>query len=84
MKYFKPTKENNFQLRLIYLAYLSFKTDKEIRKFHRGKKKEKYLKQFMNTKPALQKILKNFLNRDNKADKDKKSDGMSTSNKMSN
>lgn len=47
----------------MYVANFSFKIGGEKRTFH---EKEK-LKRFMSTKPALQKILKNILNRENKA-----------------
>jgi hypothetical protein len=47
--------ENNCQLKLLYPAKLAFIIIKEIKTFHDKKKK---LKQFMNTKSPMQKILK--------------------------
>jgi hypothetical protein len=41
---------------LVYLAKLSFTIEEEIKIFHKEK-----LKEFMTTKPALQKILKGLL-----------------------
>jgi hypothetical protein len=43
--------------RLVYPAKLAFLIEGEIKGFHKEK-----LKEFMTTKPALQKILKGFLN----------------------
>jgi hypothetical protein len=51
---FQVLKEDNFQPRLLYLENISFIIEGEIRTFHYKQK----LKQFMNTTPALQKILK--------------------------
>jgi hypothetical protein len=45
--------ENNFNLRILYPAKLSFKIDGAIRVFHDKQK----LKQYVTTKPLLQKIL---------------------------
>jgi hypothetical protein len=50
-------KENNCQPRLFYPAQLSFITEGELKTFYDKQK----LKKFMNTKPALQKILKGIL-----------------------
>jgi hypothetical protein len=50
-------KENNFSPKILYTAMLSFKIEGGIKIFH---DKEK-LKQCMNTKPPLQKILKGIL-----------------------
>jgi hypothetical protein len=50
---FRALKENNFIPRILYPAKLSFKIDGEIKVF---KNKQK-LKQYMTTKPPLQKIL---------------------------
>jgi hypothetical protein len=49
--------ENNFNLRILYPAKLSFKIDGAIKVFHDNQK----LKQYMNTKPPLQKILQGIL-----------------------
>jgi hypothetical protein len=50
--------ENNFNLRILYPAKLSFKIDGAIKVFHDKQK----LKQYMTTKPPLQKILQGILN----------------------
>jgi hypothetical protein len=50
-------KENNFKPRLLYPVKLSFIIEGEIKNFHDNQK----LKQFMNTKQALQKLLKGIL-----------------------
>jgi hypothetical protein len=50
-------KENNFSTRILYPAKLSFKIDGGIKVFHVKQK----LKQYMTTKPPLQKILKGIL-----------------------
>jgi hypothetical protein len=49
--------ENNFSPRVLYPAKLSFKTDGAIKIFHNKQK----LKQYMTTKPPLQKILQGIL-----------------------
>jgi hypothetical protein len=49
--------ENNFNPRILYPAKLTFKIDGAIKVFH-GKQK---LKQYMTTKPPLQKILQRIL-----------------------
>jgi hypothetical protein len=49
--------ENNFNPRIIYPAKLSFKIDGAIKVFH----KEQKLKQYITTKPPLQKILQGIL-----------------------
>jgi hypothetical protein len=49
--------ENNFNLRILYPAKLSFRIDGTIQIFHNKQK----LKQYMTTKPALQKILQLIL-----------------------
>ena len=54
---FQILKENDFQPRLMYPAKLSFKMDGEIRYFH----DKEQLKNFMITKPTLQRILKDIL-----------------------
>jgi vacuolar-type H+-ATPase catalytic subunit A/Vma1 len=49
--------ENNFNPRILYPAKLSFKIDEAIKVFHDNQK----LKQYMTTKPPLQKILQGIL-----------------------
>jgi hypothetical protein len=49
--------ENNFNPRILYPAKLSFKIDGAIKVFH----DEQKLKQYMTTKPPLQKILQGIL-----------------------
>ena len=51
---FQTVKENNLQPRFVYPAKISIKFDGEIKTFH---DKEK-LKDFMSSKPALEKMLK--------------------------
>jgi vacuolar-type H+-ATPase catalytic subunit A/Vma1 len=53
--------ENNFNPRILYPAKLSFKIDATIKVFHDKKK----LKQYMTTKPPLQKILQGILYTEN-------------------
>jgi hypothetical protein len=50
-------KENSFSPRVLYPAKVSFKIEGEIKTFHNKQK----LKQYMSTKPPLQKILKGIL-----------------------
>jgi hypothetical protein len=57
--------ENNFNLRILYPAKLSFKVDGAIKVFHDKQK----LKQYMTTKPPLQKIPKEFCTQKMKANK---------------
>jgi len=54
---FRALNENNFNPRILYPAKLSFKIDGTIKVFH-GKQK---LKQYVTTKPPLQKILQGIL-----------------------
>jgi hypothetical protein len=54
---FKALKENNFSHWIFYPAKLSFKIDRRIKVFHDKQK----LKQYMATKPPLQKILEGIL-----------------------
>jgi hypothetical protein len=54
---FQALNENNFNLRILYPAKLSFKIDGAIKIFHDKQK----LKQYMTTKPPLQKILQGIL-----------------------
>jgi hypothetical protein len=57
---YQALRVNNFHPRLLYLAKLSFKIDGEIKTYQ-----DKYrLKQFMTSKPALQRILKGILHTD--------------------
>jgi hypothetical protein len=56
-KIFWALNENNFKPRTLYPAKLSFKIDGAIKVFHDKQK----LKQYMNTKPPLQKILQGIL-----------------------
>jgi vacuolar-type H+-ATPase catalytic subunit A/Vma1 len=55
--------ENNFKPRIFYPAKLSFKIDGAIKVFHDKQK----LKQYMTTKPPLQKILKGILHTENES-----------------
>jgi hypothetical protein len=54
---FQSLKENNFNPRILYAAKLSFKIDGAIKVFHDKQK----LKQYVTTKPPLQKILQGIL-----------------------
>jgi hypothetical protein len=54
---FQALNENNFNHRILYPAKLSFKIDGTIKVFH----DEQKLKQYMTTKPPLQKILQGIL-----------------------
>jgi hypothetical protein len=54
---FQALKENNFSPMILYPAKLSFKIDGGIKVFHDKHK----LKQYMTSKPPLQKILKGIL-----------------------
>ena len=58
----RTLEENNFQPRLIYPAKLSFKTDGEIKMFH----DKQTLKEFIRTKPTLEKILKEINHKEGK------------------
>jgi hypothetical protein len=53
--------ENNFNPRILYSAKLSFKIDRAIKVFQDKHK----LKQYMATKPPLQKILQGILHTEN-------------------
>jgi hypothetical protein len=55
--------ENNFNPRILYPAKLSFKIDGAIKFFHDKQK----LKQYMITKPPLQKILQGILYTENES-----------------
>jgi hypothetical protein len=54
---FQALNENIFNARILYLTKLSFKIDEEIKVFHDKQK----LKQYVTTKPPLQKILLGIL-----------------------
>jgi hypothetical protein len=54
---FQALNENNFNPRILYQAKLSFKINGVIKFFHDKQK----LKQYMTTKPPLQKILQGIL-----------------------
>jgi hypothetical protein len=55
--------ENNFNPRIFYPAKLSFKIDATIKVFHVKQK----LKQYMTTKPTLQKIIQGILHKENES-----------------
>jgi hypothetical protein len=54
---FQALNENNFKPKILYPAKLSFKIDVAIKVFHDKQK----LKQYVTTKPPLQKILQGIL-----------------------
>jgi hypothetical protein len=54
---FRALNENNFNPRILYTEKLSFKIDGAIKVFHDKQK----LKQYVTTKPPLQKILQDIL-----------------------
>jgi hypothetical protein len=60
---FQALNENNFNPRILYLTKLSFKIDETIKVFHDKQK----LKQYITTKPTLQKILQGILHTDNES-----------------
>jgi hypothetical protein len=60
---FRALNENNFNLRILYPAKLSFKIDGAIKVSHDKQK----LKQYMITKPPLQKILQGILPTENES-----------------
>jgi hypothetical protein len=62
---FQVLNENNFNLRILYPAKLSFKIDEAIKVFHDKQKP----KQYMTTKPPLQKILQGICIQKMKANK---------------
>jgi hypothetical protein len=62
-KVFQALHENNFNPRILYLAKLSFQIDGAIKVFHDKQK----LKQYMTTKPPLQKILQRILHTENES-----------------
>ena len=54
---FKVLKGKNLQLKLLYLARISFRIDGEIKRFSDKQK----LREFITTKPALQQMLKRLI-----------------------
>jgi hypothetical protein len=58
---FQALNENNFNPSILYTAKLSFQIDGAIKKILHNKQK---LKQYMTTKPPLQKILQGILHTD--------------------
>jgi hypothetical protein len=60
---FQALNENNFNLRILYPAKLSFKINGKIKVFNDKQK----LKQYMTTKPLLQKILQRILHTENES-----------------
>jgi hypothetical protein len=58
---FQALNENNFNPRILYPPKLSFKIDGAIKVIHDKQK----LKQYMTTKPPVQKILQGILNTEN-------------------
>jgi hypothetical protein len=60
---FPGLNKNNFNLKILCPAKLSFKIDGAIKVFHDKQK----LKQYMTTKPPLQKILQGILHTENKS-----------------
>jgi hypothetical protein len=60
---FQALNENNFNTTILYSEKLSFKIDGTIKVFHDRQK----LKQYMTTKPPLQKILQGILHTDNES-----------------
>jgi hypothetical protein len=63
--------ENNFNPRLLYPGKLSFKIDGAIKVFHNKQKQ----KQYMTTKPPLQKILQGILHTENESKQNNKMTG---------
>ena len=61
-------KSKDLQPRLLYPARLAFKIEGEIRSFPDKKK----LKEFVNTKPVLQQMLKGFFKKKTKKKREKK------------
>jgi hypothetical protein len=70
-KVFQELNENNFSTRILYPTKLSFKNDRAIKIFH---DKEK-LKQYMTTKPPLQKILQGILHIEDESKQNNKRSG---------
>jgi hypothetical protein len=70
-KVFWTLNENNFNPRVLYPAKLSFKIDGAIKVFHDKQK----LKQYMTTKPPLQKILQGILHTENESKQNRERTG---------
>jgi hypothetical protein len=68
---FQALNENNFNPRILYSARLSFKLGGPIKVFHDRQK----LKQYMTTKPPLQKILQGILHTDNESKQNHEREG---------
>jgi hypothetical protein len=68
---FRALNENNFNPRILYAAKLSFKIDGAIKIFHNKQK----LKQYMTTKPPLQKIFQGILHTENESKQNHKRTG---------
>jgi hypothetical protein len=64
---FRALNENNFNPRICYTAKLSFKIDEAIKDFH----DKQNLKQYLTTKPPLQKILQGIQHTKNESKKKK-------------
>jgi hypothetical protein len=63
--------ENNFNPRILYLAKLSFKINGAIKVFHDKQK----IKQYMTTKPPLQKILQGILHTESETQQNHEREG---------
>jgi hypothetical protein len=72
-KVFRALNGNKFNPRILYPAKLSFKINGAIKIFHDKQK----LKQYMTTKPTLQKILQGILHQKMKANKTKREQAVS-------
>jgi hypothetical protein len=68
---FQALNENNFNPKILYPAKLSFKIDGAIKVFHDKQK----LKQYMTTKPPLQKILQGILHTESESKQNHKMTG---------
>jgi hypothetical protein len=68
---FQTLNENNFNPRILYPEKLSFKIDGAIKVFHNKQK----LKQYMITKPPLQKILQGILHTEKESKQNHESTG---------
>jgi hypothetical protein len=74
---FQALNENNFNPRILYLEKLSFKIDGAIKVFHDKQKQ----KQYMTTKPPLQKILQEILHTENESKQNHERTGSTKSQK---
>jgi hypothetical protein len=68
---FQALNENNVNPRILYPAKLSFKIDGAVKIFHDKQK----LKQYMTTKPPLQKILQGILHTEDESKQNHKRTG---------